>query len=139
MQLPDDNPARGRTYVPSSPVIGTDPNDTVLEMLVKIGSTGHYLVSELIPSLQNQINDYQDLEETHKIASARLEGIGTRTITGRVIDRDGNEHQVERSGTILPGLGKHQLYVSAAASMGAVPVLHQANPWLDIRIRDNPA
>ena len=55
----------GRVYVASSPVIGTNTNDTVLEMLVDSGSTGHYL-DMLIPRLQNQMKHYQELEETHK-------------------------------------------------------------------------
>ena len=38
----------GRVYVASSPVIGTNTNDTVLEMLVDSGSTGHYLDLSLI-------------------------------------------------------------------------------------------
>ena len=39
-ELPEDKTPRGRAYVASSPVIGTNTNDTVLEMLVGSGSMG---------------------------------------------------------------------------------------------------
>ena len=100
-QLPDNIPARGRAYMAPSPVIGTDSKDTVLEMLVE---TGHCLVSELAPGLQNRMNDYHEFQETHKIVTARLEGIGMGTINDSVTNQDGNEHDVELSGTVVPGL-----------------------------------
>ena len=67
-----------------------------------------YLDSALIPGLQNQTNDNQELEEIRNIVAAGhhiLEAIGTGTIKGTVTDQDGKQHHVKLSGTIAPGLG----------------------------------
>ena len=48
-------------------------------MLVDSGSREQHLDSELMPGRQNEINDYQELEDTHKIVPVghdTLEGIG---------------------------------------------------------------
>ena len=119
----------------SLPVARTNANNTVLDMLVDSGSTGHYLASDLIPGLQNRMVDYKELDETHKIANVghhALEGIGTGTISGGVTNQDGNEHHTEFSGTIVPGLGQCLFTVPAAASMGAVAVFDAAKPRLKI-------
>ena len=95
----------GRVYVASSPVISTNTNDTVLEMLVASGSTGHYLDSDLTCGLQNRIVDYMELNETMQIVTAghhTLEGIGTGTIEDSVTEQDGRQQQVNFPGTIVP-------------------------------------
>ena len=102
---------------------------TVLEMLVESDSTGHYLDSELNTGLQNQMNDHQELEETHKNVAAgnhTLEGIDAGAIKGTVTDQP-KQHHVKFSGIIVPGLGHHLFSVFAAASMGAVLFSTQPN------------
>ena len=97
-------------YVVSSPVIGTNTNDTVFEMLVDSGPTGYYLTNKLILGLQNQMNDCQKLTEIHKIVTVghhSLEGIDMGMIKGTVIDQDGKQHHLKLSGTIVPGPGHH--------------------------------
>ena len=119
----------------SLPVARTNANNTVLDMLVDSGSTGHYLDSDLIPGLQNRMVDYKALDETHEVVTAghhTLEGIGTGIINGGVTDQDGNEHRVELSGTIVPGIRQHLFSVFAVASMDAVGVFDAANPRLEI-------
>ena len=77
-------------------------------MLVDSGSKRRILDRELIPGLQNQMNDCQELRETHEIVAAEhhtLKAIDTGTIKGTGTDQGGKQHHVKLSGTIVPGLG----------------------------------
>ena len=77
-----------------------------LTMLVDSETSGHYFDDELHPGLKDKLLNYKPLERPHKILTAGrhvLPGTATGTISGKIIDTDGNKHPVEHAGLVAPG------------------------------------
>ena len=77
-----------------------------LTTLMDSGTSGHYFDDELRPGLKDKLLNYKPLERPHKILTAGrhvLPGTATGTISGKIIDTDGNKHPVEHAGLVAPG------------------------------------
>ena len=78
----------------------------ILTMLMDSGASGHYFDDELNPGLKAKLINYMPLERPRKILTAGphvLPGTATCTISGKIIDTDGNKHPVEHAGLVAPG------------------------------------
>ena len=59
-----------------------------------------------------------------------LLGTATGTVSGKIIDTEGNKHQVDIEGLIVPGLGHHLFSTSQAAKIGMTAIIG-SRPRLD--------
>ena len=77
-----------------------------LTMLVDSGTSGHYFDDELHPGLKDKLLNYKPLMKPHKILTTGRHGLprtATGTISGKIVDTDGNKHPVEQAGLVASG------------------------------------
>ena len=86
-------------------------------MLADSGASGHYFDDELHLDLKNKLLFYKQLKRPHKIVTAGrqvLLGTATGTVSGKNHRHvEGNKHQVNFEGLIVPGLGHHLFSTSS--------------------------
>ena len=75
-------------------------------MLMASGMSGHYFDDELDLGMKDNLLNYKPLERPHEILTEGrhvLQAAATGTISGNIIDTDGNKHPVEHAGLVTPG------------------------------------
>ena len=81
------------------------------------------------------MSDYAVLDQLHKIYGVGghiLEGIGTGTIYGAVLDIHKRQVLVNFSVFVVPGLGRNILSVPASASKGVATIFDGDRPRIEV-------
>ena len=81
------------------------------------------------------MSDYAVLDQPHKIYGVGghiLEGIGTGTIYGTVLDIHKRQVLVNVSVFVVPGLGRNLLSVPASASKGVATIFDRDRPRMEV-------
>ena len=88
------------------------------------------------------MSDYAVLDQPHKIYGVGghiLEGIGTGTIYGTVLDIHKRQVLVHVSVFVVPGLGRNLLSVPASASKGVATIFDRDRPRMEVENAALPA
>ena len=81
------------------------------------------------------MSEYAVLDQPHKIYGVGghiLEGIGTGTIYGTVLDIHKRQLLVNLSVFVVPGLGRNLLPVPASASKGVATIFDRDRPRMEV-------
>ena len=87
---------------------GNTISSNFLAIFVDCGASEHYF--DDIPGLRGRLSDYEVLEDSRKINTARkhqLEGEATGVITGTITGKAGVKQSLKIPIVLVPGLGRN--------------------------------
>ncbi|CAM9432410.1 unnamed protein product, partial [Sphacelaria rigidula] len=104
-----------------------EASNSSVSVMVDSGASGHYFDDTLIPGLQHNLYNYQELAISRKITAGghQLAGVGEGLLRGHIKDDEGINRLVQISSLVVPDFGRNLFF-------------HQASDtkWSGIYVRD---